>query len=304
MRGFMRRAAALAGLACWILASGSGIGAEAAPESHPVIGVGSAHLREVVLDLGFAADQVVTLVPPAQCPGHFDVSPSEISALAVSRVLLVHPWQRQLSNLKRAIDAAGVRDTVTVDVPGNWMVPDTLAAGVEETAATLAERFGDADVLRERARRRAETVRAIGKWFRERVRTYALENVPVLCQGMQEPCARWAGLRVVAVFDRAEAMGADAPFQLIQSARTEGVKVVVDNLQSGDDRIGARLAGDLSVPRVVWSNFPGAFPGFDRWEDTVAENLRRLAEALGHPDADFTGYREAIQPCDPPARQP
>jgi len=303
MRNLLYCFRALAGLVLALTASVADVAADE-QDSPPLIGVGSTHLRETVRDLGFTADQVVTLVPPVQCPGHFDVSPAEISRLAACRILLVHPWQHQLANLKRAIDAAGVRETITVDVSGNWMVPDVLAAGVEQAAAVLAERLGSGEPLRERARERAEMIRRIGAWFRERIRSYGMEDVPVLCQAMQEPCARWAGLRVTTVFDRGEAMGADAPFRLIQAGRSGGVKVVVDNLQSGDDRIGARLAGDLSIPRVVWSNFPGAFPGIDRWEDTVAENLRRLAEALGHRGADFTGYREGTGSCDPPQQRP
>lgn len=295
----------LAGLSLTLTSWGKGAGgAEDGQDGQEVIGAGSAHLREAVRDLGFAAEQVVTLVPPAQCPGHFDVSPAEISRLAASRILLVHPWQRQLANLKRAIDAAGVRDTITVDVPGNWMVPEVLAAGLEQTAEVLAERLGSGELLRRRAAERATAVRRAGDWFRERVRFYGMEKVPVLCQVMQEPCVRWAGLQVRAVFDRGEAMGADAPYRLIQTARSAGVKAVVDNLQSGDDRIGVRLAEDLSVPRVVWSNFPGAFLGAERWEETVAENLHRLAEALGHSGADFSGYREVIESCETPRQRP
>ncbi len=269
-----------------------------------ILGAGSSHLREVLRDLGFPSAQVVTLVPPAQCPGHFDVSPAEIVALASSRILLIHPWQQQLANLKRAIDAAGVRDTVVVDVPGNWMVPEVLAAGVEQTSAALVGRIPNPEMLRERARKRVEEVRRIGAWFQEKTREYGLAGMPVLCQVMQEPCVQWAGLRAVAVFGRAESMGADEPFRLIESARGAGVRVVVDNLQSGDDRIGARFAEDLSVPRVVWSNFPGAFPGADRWEETIAENLRRLAEALGHQGADFSGYKDIMTSCVPQTPTP
>ncbi|RPJ37162.1 MAG: zinc ABC transporter substrate-binding protein, partial [Chloroflexi bacterium] len=42
-----------------------------------------------------AGDQVtvVNIIPPAQCPGHFDITPGDVQKLADADLFFYHNWQ-------------------------------------------------------------------------------------------------------------------------------------------------------------------------------------------------------------------
>ena len=85
--------------------------------------------------------------------------------------------------------------------------------------------------------------------------------------------------------------------------------VTRDCIQQNVDAVGGPIdLIDANGAHVTQADFAGEpaviYFGFTHCPDICPTSMYTLAEALGHPDADFTGYREAIQPCDPPARQP
>ncbi|TES87758.1 MAG: zinc ABC transporter substrate-binding protein, partial [Dehalococcoidia bacterium] len=53
----------------------------------------TALLAQIVERVGGEKVDVVNIIPPAQCPGHFDVKPGDILELAEADFFLLHGWQ-------------------------------------------------------------------------------------------------------------------------------------------------------------------------------------------------------------------
>lgn len=255
-------------------------GAVAAPES---IVAGTAHLANAVADITGAEAVPFVLMPPGQCPGHYDARPGDIARLSEAGVVLLHTWQRPMGNVRRALAAAAVPPERIIEVatPGNWMVPETQQAGLREVADILSRLHPDrADAFRAAAERRAQAVAEHARTARERVTSAGGGGLPVAVNEMQAPLVKWAGLTAPVVFGRGEETGAAELAALAGEARKAGVRAVVNNLQSGNPKAAETLAAELGVPLVTLSNFPGADPDAASWEATLDRNLDRLLGAL------------------------
>ncbi len=263
------------------LLCGCGSPPDASPDAGR-IGAGSTHLRNIAGDVTGGGAPLFVFVPAAACPSHYDVKPGDLREMSRCSVLLIHPWQTAMANMKRAVAAAGVGDTIPVAVEGNWMVPENQARALEETARLLGQLHPEKTAeYAARARVRAEAVRRHGAEARQKMEAAGVAGAPVLAEMMQAEFLEWAGLRVVEKFGRPEGLSAADMTRLMDGGRAAGVKLVADNLQSGDTGAGEALAGDLGVPHVVLSNFPGGFEGTESWEDNLDNNLRLLLRALG-----------------------
>lgn len=255
-------------------------GAVAAPDG---IVAGTAHLANAVADITGTKAAPFVLLPPAQCPGHYDARPGDIARLSEAGVVLLHDWQRPMGNVRRALEAAAVppERIIAVSTPGNWMVPEIQQAGLREVAEILARLHPEqAEAFRAAAEKRAQAVAEHARAARERVSTSGAVGVPVAVNEMQAPLVKWAGLTASVVFGRGEEMGAAELAALAGDARKAGVRAVVNNLQSGNPKAAETLAAELGAPLVTLSNFPGADPDAASWEATLDRNLDRLLDAL------------------------
>jgi len=82
-------------------------------------------LAQIVERVGGEDVDVINIIPPAQCPGHFDVKPGDIQKLADADIFLMHGWQGEKFT-DDLITSANNPDlnVFKVDVPGNWMTPE------------------------------------------------------------------------------------------------------------------------------------------------------------------------------------
>ena len=63
----------------------------------PEIAVANSYLKAVIEDLCGNQQQILSLVPPGMCPGHFDISPSQVNQLCNCKVLFVFDFQRKIA---------------------------------------------------------------------------------------------------------------------------------------------------------------------------------------------------------------
>jgi zinc transport system substrate-binding protein len=80
--------------------------------SSPSVAVmtGSSQIASAVRDIAGDKLEVTTVVPPGMCPGHYDVKPSDIEALANSDLFIIHNWQQKMANITGLIEAANNPD--------------------------------------------------------------------------------------------------------------------------------------------------------------------------------------------------
>jgi zinc transport system substrate-binding protein len=217
------------------------------------------------------------------CPGHYDLKPADVEALSHAGVVLLHDWQLRMGNVQRVLEAAKTPDERihVIAVEGNWLAPETQASAVQAIAEVLAEEHAEQpETYASNARAFVDEVREHGEGFRAAIEKAGLPGTRVLCNVMQTPFAEWMGLEVAASFRGGADLSAAEIDALVERAKAADVVLVVDNLQSGSARLSETLARETGTPRVVLSNFPGAFADTPDWASTVARNVELLVEAM------------------------
>lgn len=239
---------------------------------------GTTLIADIVHDL-LPQAEVRTLIPGGACPGHYDIRPGDVRLLRDADAIYLHAWQTAQPHITTLLDAAQTqRQPVALPDAGNALLPENNLLLTRHIAAELAELFPQhkRDIsARAAARRRAVTTTA--QALKTRLAASGVAEMRVVCAAMQEPLAHWAGCKVVTAFPRPASMTPQQMAKVIAAGRGAGVRLVLDNLQSGDG--GHGLAEALGARRVILSNFPGGFADTPTWEATMRDNVRRLLEA-------------------------
>ena len=214
---------------------------------------------------------VEAILPPGQCPGHYDVKLTDIAK--VKRAALTVSF-RGMPFMSKAVTEG--RAHLLLDTGGrNWMAPDSYIYGVGILADELAKAFPeDKAEIATRKERTVHEVKAGTERLAGGIARPGLKGKPVIASFMQKETLEWMGFRVAAVYGRDEAMSAREIVRLSGLGRSCRAIMVVDNLQSGPDT-GKGIAGALNVPHVVLTNFPSE----KGYLATLEENVNAVLEA-------------------------
>jgi len=220
---------------------------------------------------------VQAILPPGQCPGHYDVKLSDIEKTKKADLIVA------FSGIP-FMDTPGTRrgTLLLVDAEGrNWMAPDAYLRGLGLLAEGLAKRFpADSDEIMRRKRDTICEVRAGTKALSEKLRRAGASGRAVIASSMQKEPLAWMGFRVVGEYGRPEAISAREIVRLVRIGRSRNTVLVVDNLQSGPDA-GKGIAESLGTPRVVLTNFPsekGYLATLGDNVDAVVSAVRRVKQ--------------------------
>jgi zinc transport system substrate-binding protein len=214
---------------------------------------------------------VHTVLPPGQCPGHYDVKLSDIERMKKADVVVSF---RGMPYMGEPGQANG--EWLSVDAEGrNWMVPDSYLRGMEGVAERLARKYPeDSGVIFKNLYAVKNRTKTESDSLIERVTRAGIAGKTVIASSMQKETLEWMGLVVVGEYGRPEAMSVKDIARLSRAGKERHVVLVVDNLQSGPDA-GKGIAEALGVPHVVLTNFPsekGYLP-------TLAENVDAVLKA-------------------------
>ena len=100
----------------------------------------------------------------------------------------------------------------------------------------------------------------------------------VICMKWLKTFVESAGFQVVATFNPPETLSAGDITNLINTAKSEKVALIVDNLQI-DVEFGERIASQVGAEHVVLTNFPGAIPGTENLTQMFRYNAEQLFNA-------------------------
>jgi len=217
------------------------------------------------------------------CPGHYDVKPSDIEALANSKALFIHDYQQYFQNINGAVEAAENPNLIitVLNVTGNWMVPSVQAQAVSKIAEALGEIDPENAAYYEgKAAERAQAILDKGEEVENTLQEAGIEGVKVICAEMQQGFVRWAGFDIVATFGRPEDLSPTDEAQLVTEAKQAGAALIIDNLQSGSATLGASIEQDVAAIPVTISNFPGGLENTETWEKSIDKNVDLLLDAL------------------------
>ena len=224
---------------------------------------------------------VVNIIPPAQCPGHFDVKPGDIQKLADADLFLMHGWQGEKFSQELIASADNPNLTVVkIDIKGNWMTPPVQLKAIDEITAILSQ----ADEKNSSAYQKAATelkgkIEAKGAEIKARLAKANLLNINVMCDEQQAGFVKWAGLNIIATYGIPDSLTPQVVKELVDKGREGKVTLIIDNLQSGADA-GKGIAEELGCKRITLSNFPGGVDDTETWEKAIDRNVELILEAV------------------------
>ncbi|WP_461208816.1 metal ABC transporter solute-binding protein, Zn/Mn family [Desulfocurvus sp. DL9XJH121] len=268
----------LLALACCLLLAAT---AQARP-LHLV--AGTTIISDILTDLCPQAE-VRALIPGGACPGHYDLRPADLAGLAEADALVLHPWQRDLENMRALVNAAASPKlrVLVVPEPGNAMVPEVQARYVRALAAMLIDLAPQLrESINQAAGARLNRLEHLARQLHARLQAAGANNLPVTCCVMLVEQVRWAGFPVAATFARPGDMTPEQMAQVVDAGRAGKTGLVVDNLQTGDG--GRGIAEELGARRVALSNFPDGFRDTGTWEKAFSANVERLIRCLAAPE--------------------
>jgi len=195
---------------------------------------------------------VEAILPPGQCPGHYDVKLTDIekmkkAALNVSfRGMSFMDKTGTEGKAKLSVDAGG----------RNWMAPDSYIYGLGLLADGLSKCFPEdkAEIIRRKEQLIIE-VKTEAKSLLKKIRQTGIFGKTIIASSMQKEPLEWMGFNIVGEYGRPEAMSTREFVRLSKIGRDQNAIIVVDNLQSGPD-VGKGIAETLGISHVVLTNFP------------------------------------------------
>jgi zinc transport system substrate-binding protein len=215
---------------------------------------------------------VESVLPPGQCPGHYDIKLTDIEKMKKADLVVAF---RGMPFMKTATGDS--RRLLSVDAEGrNWMAPESYLHGLNFLAERLAEYFPeDRDKILSRRREAVRAVKEGAASLLQRIGRAGLNGKPVIVSSLQKEPLEWMGFRVAEEYGRPEAMSAQEVVRLVKIGREHKAVAVVDNLQSGPDA-GKGIAETLGVPHLVLTNFPSE----KGYLATLAENVNLVMNAV------------------------
>ena len=242
-------------------------------------------IAQIVERVGGEGVDVVNIIPPAQCPGHFDVKPGDIQKLAEADLFLLHGWQGEKFSQK-LIDSANNPDltVVTLEIPSNpesnWMTPSVQQEAIDRITAALSQVDSkNSSAYQGSAAEYRGIIESKAAEIKGRLAGENLSDINVICSGMQAAFLRWVGLNVVVFYGRPDSLTPQVVKELVDKGREAKVTLIIENMQSGRDA-GAGVAEELGAQRIILSNFPGGFENTETWEKAIDYNIELILEAI------------------------
>lgn len=267
-------------LAPFLLSVGTSLGtAETAPPLRVV--VTTSLIETAVRDLLGDRCDVVRLLPAGSCPGHFDIEPSHVKALAGAEAFIRHDFQ---AGLDASAARAGVKaeNTISVTSLPAFTIPSNYVAMCRELADNIAEiRPNLKDLLAVRVKALAARADEVEKDVQARAAMWRGRRV--LAAHYQRDFCEWLGLDVVAVFHAGTDESAWQLNRAVDMAKTAGAEAVIGNLQWGPKHLNA-LCEATGLPGAMLSNFPSNGEAGAYWrllEENVSA-VMRIWDGRGH----------------------
>ena len=239
-------------------------------------------VASIARQLGGDYVDVHSIVPAGFCPGHYDITPGDVAAVAGADVIIGHRWP-WFDELAQAVYEATGRNITEIfrEIGGPWNTPEGAIAHVRTVASALCE-FEKNATRRDHYIAVNETIcselLAVADELKAEAGELDVGSVKVICMQWQAGFVEWLGFDVVATFGPPERLSPEDVASLVETGRSEGVALVIDNLQSGTE-LGASIAREIGAEHVVLTNFPDAVPGTPTLADMMRYNAAQLFNA-------------------------
>ena len=242
-------------------------------------------IAQIVERVGGDRVDVINIIPPAQCPGHFDVKPGVIQKLADADLFILHGWQGEKFSQDLIASANNPDLTVVkLDIPSNpqsnWMTPSVQQAAADKITSALAQVDAEnSSYYQKSATEYRDTISKKGIEIKARLAQENLFAVNVMCNEQLAAFVSWTGLNIVATYGRPDSLTPKVLKELVDKGMEANVTLIIDNMQSGQDA-GVGIAEELDSTRIILSNFPGGYENTETWEKAIDYNIELILSAL------------------------
>jgi zinc transport system substrate-binding protein len=212
---------------------------------------------------------ITVLLPPASCPGHFDLSPRVVPALHAASIIVRHDYQEVIEGkIKNLTDRSLIIKVVSTEasplIPQNFF---ELAAEMSQILITqypgskreIKTNLADLKTRIDTTEKNINTLK--NKWAGEKV---------ICATHVSELCG-WLGLNCIGILKRPEET---TPADLAALVRLDA-DLIIANLQEGD-QTAISLGKKMNIPVIVMSNFPDIKGYGKSYLDLINENVSRL----------------------------
>jgi len=219
--------------------------------------------------------EVIVLCHPGLCPADFDMKPSDISAVSNAKILFKQDIPGEFW-LKGLVEASGNNELIQVPVPGAYNTPEGAKKYVSRIAGNLTNILGTD--LSEKEDELIKELDDVSEWMMVQAESIGASNIKVICMSWLKTFLDSIGFQVVAVYNPPETLSAGDVTGLVDTGKSQGVALIVDNLQI-DVEFGKGVADQMGAEHVILTNFPGAVPRTGSLAEMFRYNAEQLFEA-------------------------
>jgi len=250
-----------------------------AGRDQPEIAVTNSYLQCAVEDLCGQDIRTLCLAPPGMCPGHFDMSPSQVSELCKCKILLLFDFQESIEGSLSRMKDNGLKVGLVKTQPG-LCVPETYVAICREVADILSSAYPQRKEQYEQRlssiQKRMEKMQA---QLRAAVTQSGATSANVIASNHQAHFARWLGLETIATFAGSDMETMSNISDCLSKAEGRDVRFVIANKQEGT-ALAESMADRLHAKAVVFSNFPALDADGTAFDQLLAQNVQALVKAV------------------------
>lgn len=262
-------------LAVAILISSTGCNNESG-DSAPAIATTNTYMACVAKDLLGRDEKVFRLAGPGTCPGHFDISPSQVNRLLGCKIFLRFDFQKRFDEklapaVEKGLCIVPIKITSGLCVPDGYLSACRQVADALVSAGMMDRKSADDRlvIIDARVKKSAQKAKSL-------IAKANLAETPVLAAKHQAKFCRWLGLDVSATFS-----GNDAPGELarvVKLAKSARVKLIIANVPSGKvaaDWLAEAIGADKSKI-IMLDNFPPTKCNRDGFDTMLLENANKI----------------------------
>lgn len=258
-----------------------GCDAKSPNSTEPDIAVANSYLDAVVKDLCGNKQQTLSLAPPGMCPGHFDISPSQVYQLRNCNILFIFDFQKSIVSVIPHNNKSVVKFCQVTPPPG-LCIPKTYLSIAQQVATALSkENPSQKAYYQLRLTAIQERLEHLSKKLAERIEQSGLKDTDIIVSQHQAEFAGWLGLNVIGTFVSSDAETPKNINQLLQKAGRHSIRFAIANKQEGTN-LATALAEHLKAVVVIFSNFPESGDGMNNYpafDILLQENTQALFEA-------------------------
>jgi len=246
-------------------------------EEKPIIVCTTNVLGSIVKELIGEEADVIVLVNPGLCPADYDMKPSDIYALSKAKIFFYHGMPGEKPWLQNLVEAAGNENLMQVKVSGVYNTPEGAKKYIRIIGGNLSQALSID--LSNKIEQMITEIDNVANEIISEAQSLGVSNVNVICMKWQKTFVEWVGFNVIATYNPPETLSASDVANLIDTARTNNVALIVDNLQVSAE-FGSSIASEVGAVHVVLTNFPGAIPETGNLAQMFRYNAERLFEGL------------------------